>query len=346
MRFNDITLLSILNDYKIFQYSEVMRLLQEFQSVEKIFDAQQKELEQFVSSSKVNKFIKFRDEFNFEPYYRMIRELSKKNVTILPFYHEKYPELLKTISNPPLVLFHKGSLLEFSNCIAVVGTRNLSHYGHKMARKLSQELAQAGYTIVSGLARGTDTEAHCGALDVGGRTIAVLANNITEIYPPENEKLSSDIIKSGAILSESTILKKLNKSNFVLRNRITSGLSKCVVVIESGNKRGTSHQVKIAHDQNKPIFLLKPIELNSTSANDFNEFIELGAIPFTSSNEILSQIQDNGEIFKKNLEVVKDAPVTCEEWTVIPSKSNPSNSFISNKSPKKILNSRLEDFIK
>jgi|GEM_PF-4676724 len=101
MNFNDITLLSILNDYKIFQYSEVIRLLQEFRSVEKIFDAQQNELEQFVGSPKVNKFIEFRDKFNFEPYYRMIRELSKKNVTLLPFYHEKYPELLKTISNPP-----------------------------------------------------------------------------------------------------------------------------------------------------------------------------------------------------------------------------------------------------
>ena|GEM_PF-4609304 len=178
---------------------------------------------------------------------------------------------------------------------------------------------------------------------MGGRTIAVLANNITEVYPPENEKLSLDIIKSGAILSELTILKKLNKSNFVLRNRITSGLSKRVVVIESGNKRGTSHQVKIAHDQNKPIFLLKPIELNRTSANDFNEFIELGAIPFTSSSEILSQIRDNDENFKKNL---KDAPATCEEWTAILGKSNPSNNFISNKSPKKVLNSRLEDFIK
>ena len=186
MKIDEIILLSALNDFNNFQYNEIIKLLKEFGNIEHIFDAKQNELEIIISPKKANKFIEFRDNFNFEAYAIIINELKLKNVTILPFYDDKYPQLLKNISNPPLVLFHKGSLMDFSNCIAVVGTRNLSHYGHKMARKLSQELALEGYTIVSGLAKGTDTEAHCGALDVGGKTIAIMANDITEIYPAEN----------------------------------------------------------------------------------------------------------------------------------------------------------------
>jgi DNA processing protein len=182
-----------------------------------------------------------------------------------------------------------------------------------MARVLCQELAHAGYTIVSGLARGTDTEAHCGALDVGGKTIAVMANNINEIYPPENEKLSLDIIKSGALLSESTVFKKLERSNFVLRNRITSGLSKCLVVIESGDTRGTMHQINIASEQHKPIFLLKPIEMNNAFTNDFIDFLKLGAIPFNSSNEILNKIQNNYNVIL-NKPIKKVATMTLEDF--------------------------------
>ena len=297
MNVDNIILLSVLNDYKNFQYNEVVKLLQEFQDEKNLFDASQNELEQVVSHTKASMFIEFKNKFNFKAYSEIIGELKTKNVSILAFYHKKYPELLKNITNPPLILFHKGSLMDFSNCVAVVGTRNLSHYGHKMARKLCQELAQAGYIIVSGLARGTDTEAHNGALDVGGKTIAVIASNINEIYPPENEKLSLDIIKSGALLSEATVFRKLNRSNFVLRNRITSGLSKCVVVIESGNTRGTMHQINIASEQRKPIYLLKPLEMNNTLSKDFNEFIKLGAIPFSSINEISDRIQENNKHF-------------------------------------------------
>lgn len=313
MNIDDTTLLSVLNDYKIFQYNEIVKLLQEYQRLDNIFDAPQNELGRVVPQNKADKFIEFRNKFNFEAYSKVINELKSKNVSILPFYHENYPKLLKNINNPPLTLFHKGSLMDFSNCIAVVGTRNLSHYGHKMARGLCQELAQAGYTIVSGLARGTDTEAHCGALDVGGKTIAVMANNIDEIYPPENEKLSLDIIKSGALLSESTVFKKLERSNFVLRNRITSGLSKCLVVIESGDTRGTMHQINIASEQHKPIFLLKPIEMNNAFTNDFIDFLNLGAIPFNSSNEILNIIQNNYNVIL-NKPIKKLATMTLEDF--------------------------------
>ncbi|MCK4796152.1 MAG: DNA-protecting protein DprA [Spirochaetes bacterium] len=305
MKIDEIILLSALNDFNNFQYNEIIKLLKEFGNIEHIFDAKQNELEIIISPKKANKFIEFRDNFNFEAYAIIINELKLKNVTILPFYDDKYPQLLKNISNPPLVLFHKGSLMDFSNCIAVVGTRNLSHYGHKMARKLSQELALEGYTIVSGLAKGTDTEAHCGALDVGGKTIAIMANDITEIYPAENQNLSKDILKSGALLSEITNFRKLERSNFVLRNRITSGLSKCIIVIESGDTKGTIHQVRIASEQNKPVFILKPKEIDNGFMKDFNNFLDLGAVPFNSSSEILNQVQNydtniiSNKIFKK-----------------------------------------------
>lgn len=313
MNFDELTLLSILNDYNKFQYNEVIELLDKFQSINKIFEIPQNELERVVTHKKASKFIEFRDKFNYEAYSKFINELRHKNISIFPFYHEKYPTLLKDIKNPPLVLFHKGSLMDFSNCIAVVGTRNLSHYGHKMARKLCQELAQSGYTIVSGLARGTDTEAHCGALDVGGNTIAVMANNINDIYPPENEKLGLDIVKSGALLSEITTFRKLERSNFVLRNRITSGMSKCVVVIESGSTKGTTHQINIASEQQRPTFVLKPIKLDNTNAIDFNNFVNMGVIPFSSSNEILSYLQKKIE-FTSEKSISKRSNMTLEDY--------------------------------
>lgn len=313
MNFDEIVLLSALNDYKKFKYNEIVKLLREFQDVKNLFDANQIELERLVTPAKASKFIEFRDKFNYDIYSKIVKELRTKNVSILPFYDKKYPELLKNISNPPLILFHKGSLMDFSNCIAVVGTRNLSHYGHKMARKLCQELAQAGYTIVSGLARGTDTEAHCGALDVGGKTVAIMANNINEIYPPENEKLSLDIIESGALLSEATPFKKLERSNFVTRNRITSGLSKCIVVIESGDTRGTMHQINIASEQQKPIFLLKPNDMNSRFTKDYINFVNLGAILVSSSNEILDRLQEIDD-YKLNKPLKKASNMTLEDF--------------------------------
>lgn len=298
---DDLILLSLLNDYKKLQLEDISILLRQFKSLTKAFEAQQSEILQIIDNNRIRKFLEFRGKINIDTYHREINTLLADKVKILPFTDEEYPFLLKSIEDPPLVLFHKGSLIDFSNCIAVVGTRNLSHYGHKMTRKLCQEIAQEGYAVVSGLARGTDTEAHCGALDVNGKTIAVLASGIKDIYPPENEKLSKDIMKLGALLSEMTTFRKLEKGNFVHRNRITSGISKCLVVIESDGKGGTAHQVRIALDQKRSVFVMKPTGEDASIVNGFFEFVKLGAIPFSSSDDIINFIEKKNIVYSNKL---------------------------------------------
>jgi DNA processing protein len=228
---------------------------------------------------------------NLDAYKWEISKLIASNVNIFSYFSDNYPKLLAKIKNPPLVLYHKGSLLNFEKCIAIVGTRNLSHYGHKMTHKISYLLANNGFSIVSGLARGVDTEAHLGALDANGKTIAVLPSSILDIYPKENTKLVEDILTNGAIISEISSLEKIQKNRFIERNRITSGISECVIVIETSDTGGTMHQIRIAKDQNKKIFVLKPQHGNLDALRGYNEILSCGGVAFESPEEILELLR-------------------------------------------------------
>jgi len=207
-------------------------------------------------------------------------------------YPTSLKDLGKSLDGPPLVLLHKGSLYNFDDCVAIVGTRESSHYGHVMARKLAKTIAKSGYTIVSGLARGTDTEAHCGALEVPrGKTIAVLAW-MNPIYPPENVELAKDIVARGTLLSESYLkpsskFGRLTPGKFVERNRITSGISRCVIAVESGKEGGTVHQVRIALSQGRKVFAVKPKSGNQRAKEGYKIFLDMGATPINSAKPVL-----------------------------------------------------------
>ena len=224
---------------------------------------------------------------------QVINSLLNSGVSILTYLDEEYPPQLRKIPDPPVVLFHKGKLRKFDKCIAIVGSRNPSHYARKKAREIARVLARNKYTIVSGLARGIDTEAHCGALDVNGKTIAVLGTKINdEIYPKENSRLAEDIMRSGAIISEAPLFQQSKNTWFIRRNRITSGISLCLIVIEFGSTGGTFTQVEHAINQGKPIFVLKPKRKSDELAmKGYNEAIEKGAIPITSGKEILKYLE-------------------------------------------------------
>ena len=225
--------------------------------------------------------------------YEGIREhLEDRDIRLLKFPDPGYPSQLKDLSpseGPPIALYRLGNMSSFDRCVSIVGTRVLSHYGHSIARRLARLLATRGYTVVSGLARGTDTEAHCGALEAPrGRTIAVTPW-IEPVYPSDNEELASDIAKRGCILSEFLHFSfgaRVAKSAFVKRNRITSGLSQCLIVIESDDQGGTVHQVRFAISQRRKVFVLVPRSGNLRARRGYELFLKLGATPFETATPI------------------------------------------------------------
>ena len=278
--------------------SKVEQIFNQFHSLEQLWKADVHYLYTLgLSETSVSSFFKYRKSVRFEDYERLMRVLEKNKVRVLRYVDKEYPPALKDLGKayegPPLVLFHKGSLVDFSDCVAIVGTRECSHYGHMIARRLGRTIAKNGYTVVSGLARGIDTEAHCGALEVPrARTIAVLAW-LDPIYPPENVELAKDITARGALLSErffkpSSKFKKLTRGKFVERNRITSGLSRCVIAVESGKEGGTVHQVRIALSQGRKVFAVKPKSSNKRAKEGYRLFLDMGATSISSAKPVLN----------------------------------------------------------
>jgi DNA processing protein len=185
--------------------------------------------------------------------------LDIKVVTILD---KTFPKNLKGLDGAPLVLYYKG-IIEClkTNCVAIVGTRKMTAYGSEVTQKFSSELANFGITIISGLAYGIDTTAHKGCLSVGGKTAAVLGNGLDTIYPQENTALAAEIVKTGGvIISEFPLGYPSLPVNFAIRNRIVSGLSDAVIVIEGAEKSGTLLTAAHAAEQGK-LFLQSPGKL-------------------------------------------------------------------------------------
>jgi len=198
-----------------------------------------------------------------------IIQLSRQhNIRFASRHDLNYPRVLLKISNPPFLLHVLGNINALNrDCIAIVGTRKPTDYGTNVARKLGAILAKKGYVIVSGLAEGIDSAAHQGALDVNGTTIAVLAHGLDKIYPAKNKKLANEIIKhDGALVSEYSWGAKIFRNYFIARDRIQSGLSLGVIVVETGIEGGTMHTVKFCKDQKRTLIVLKrPVELSENS---------------------------------------------------------------------------------
>ena len=197
-----------------------------------------------------------------------LKAIEKNNVTIVTFFDESYPPLLKEIACPPPVLYVKGNpavLSEFS--LAIVGSRTATSYGMNMACEFARKLSALGIVIVSGLARGIDTAAHTGAL--ANKTIAVLGSGLLDVYPKENRKLVQMIAKDGAVVSEFPLNTAPLKDNFPRRNRIVSGLSKGILVVEAAAKSGALITANCALEQNREVFALpgKPDDFFSEGAN-------------------------------------------------------------------------------
>lgn len=208
----------------------------------------------------------------------LISETKKVGAQIITIADPEYPRLLKEIYDPPILFWLKGNPEALSKPgVAVVGTRNASTYGKKQAEKLSTQLAEAGLCIFSGLAYGIDTIGHQSALEVGAPTVAVLGSGIDNLYPKNNAVVANRIVKSGgAVISEFPPGTIPDKGNFPLRNRVVSGLSLGVVVMESGIKGGSMITAELALDQNREVFAV-PHPLGNPSGTGCNYLIKKGA---------------------------------------------------------------------
>lgn len=203
---------------------------------------------------------------------RIIESYQKEGIGFVSRYSDKYSNLLRQITKPPLILYYKGDLnLLNTFCISIVGTRHCTHYGADCARKFGRELAENDVTIVSGLATGIDTFAHEGAL-VSGKTISVFAGGVDIIFPTANEKLAEHIEKDGLIVSEFKPRTPTKSYNFPLRNRIIAGLSRGILIVEASNKSGTMHTKEYAISENRDVFCI-PGNINSPASQGTNRLI-------------------------------------------------------------------------
>lgn len=202
----------------------------------------------------------------------------------------EYPKQLKTIHKPPKQLYVNGSFLPSDNVsIALVGSRRASLYGLEMSEKLAFELALRGVTVVSGMARGIDTAAHKGALKAKGRTIAVMGSGHGHIYPPENEELYHEIVASGAVVTEFDSDTEPLPYNFPQRNRIISGLSLGVVVVEAAKDSGALITADLAAEQGREVFAV-PGKISSATSSGTNALIKDGARLIQTVDDILDEL--------------------------------------------------------
>jgi len=218
----------------------------------------------------------------------MIKDMKKYSIQFINIYDERYPVYLKTIYDPPIGLFVLGNYNCLNqNILSIVGCRACSDYGKKTAFNMAKEISKYNIVIASGLAKGIDAYAHLGTISVKQKTIAVLGSGVNIIYPKENKNIYEDILKcNGAIISEYLLSTKPLKHNFPERNRIISGISKGVLVIEAKERSGTLITVDFALEQGRDIYAI-PGNICSNNSYGTNELIKQGAKLVTNCNDIL-----------------------------------------------------------
>lgn len=203
----------------------------------------------------------------------------------------EYPRSLATIADPPHLLYVRGEFQPAdANAIAIVGSRQCTPYGKRITERLAADLARAGFTITSGLARGIDAAAHRGALDAGGRTIAVLAGGLSRIYPPEHEDFAKEIEARGALLAETPMAMQPQRGMFHARNRLISGLSRAVIIVEANDHSGALITARHAAEQGREVFAV-PANVDSTSSAGTLRLLRQGARLVRNADDVLEDLQ-------------------------------------------------------
>lgn len=260
-------------------------LLDYFGSSKYVWEITKKKLgETGLTEKLVQEFIAYRDKFDEKSYFNRLKNENTKTTTL---YEDLYPQNLKLLKDAPVVLYYKGEFAASDeSAVSIVGSRKMTSYGKTIAHTFSSELAEQGLTIVSGLAFGIDTVAHTAALSAKGRTIAVIASGIDTIYPASNKRLSEKIIENGVVMTEYPLGYPALRQNFVSRNRIVSGISKAVLVVEGKEKSGTLITARHAAEQGKDVYAV-PGPINSPLSFAPNFLIKEGCKVATSPKDIL-----------------------------------------------------------
>ncbi|MFN4196584.1 MAG: DNA-processing protein DprA [Caldimicrobium sp.] len=257
-----------------------------------------------------------------------IERANRLNIKVLFIKEKDFPEELKAIPYPPPFLYIKGSLCNLPK-ISLIGSRKPTSYGKEVASHFTKELALAGVCPVSGLARGIDTIVHKSCVNLNKPTLAILGSGLDIIYPPENKKLSEEIVdKGGAVISEFPLGSKPKKENFPRRNRLISGISLGLIIIEAGEKSGTLITAKWAQEQGKDVFAI-PGNIFSEQSKGTHLLLKEGAIPVTHPREVLEYLELNipstplleskkqelplSPDERKILEVLSSYPISLEE---------------------------------
>jgi len=286
----------------------VRRLIEIYRSPEKILNTPVSEIKDLgiLNKAQLEALSSGPDETRVK---EVLKALEAAQAYALCLDDPAYPSMLKEIEDAPSVLYVKGSLDDLQPSVAIVGTRSPSHYGKEMAFTLSRDLSTLGVSIVSGLARGVDREAHLGALEGIARTAAVLGSGIDVIYPPEHTDLVDTIIKKGALLTEFPPGTKPDAKNFPRRNRIISGLCSGVIVIEATLQSGAMITARLAGEQGRLIMAV-PGAVTNVRSQGPHHLIRQGAILVQGPDDVMAEITPQ---VKSILSQTKVFPIQADE---------------------------------
>lgn len=268
--------------------SRLQRLIDRFGDAEEAWQASEHDLHSVLDDRATESLLATRRRLSLD---KEMERYEQKGIRVLTVAEDAYPRLLKQIPAPPPVIFLRGTLLPDDDlAVAIVGTRRSSSYGREVTARMATGLAEAGVTVVSGLARGIDAAAHGATLVAGGRTIAVLGSGVDIIYPSEHHQLAERIVENGALVSDYPPGRKPDAPNFPARNRIISGLSLGVVVIEAPNRSGALITVDFAADQGREVFIVPGSVLSDNSAG-CHRMLRDGARLVTCADDVLDDLR-------------------------------------------------------
>ncbi|MGZ9224454.1 MAG: DNA-processing protein DprA [Anaerolineales bacterium] len=263
-------------------------LIQHFGDLELAWKASPADLvEAGLGRKVIERVIQAREEVDL---IKLWEKIESQGIKILTWQDESYPGRLKEIDQPPPVLYIRGEYLpDDLFAVAIVGTRRVTAYGRQITEEMSSFLAANGITVISGLARGVDAIAHQSTLKAGGRTIAVLGSGVDKIYPPEHRGLAEQMMERGAVISDYALGTPPDASNFPPRNRIISGLSLAVVVIEAGETSGALITAEFAAEQGREVFAV-PGSILAPQSKGTNKLIQRGALPLLTMNDLMQAL--------------------------------------------------------
>lgn len=293
-------ILAALNDKYSLNSNQVIEIFREADKKEALENIELSTFKEFLkgkslSEGDIRKYsdvLEMISQSDLDFYHTYLRNLQDKDIEFINVFKNKYPYRLRDIDKPPLGLYVDGDLSCWKNGVAVVGTREAHEHRIEFVEKIGSKLVEMNMTVVSGLANGVDEAAHQSALDAGGKTIGVLPGHVEKIYPKSNQPIGESIPENGALVSEVSEKVSINRGRFVERNRITSGLSRAVIIGASRDTGGTIRQAEFAQSQNVPILLYDPEEDDGQSPDELKE---MGAKTFNTLEELETLLNSIGQ---------------------------------------------------